>query len=184
MRFSWVLVVVLASAPVIEADDAAVETVRAVDLERYSGKWYEIARLPNRFQRDCIGATAEYRQRPDGNIGVVNTCYREDGSKRSVQGKAQPVDGSSNAKLRVRFNGFWFKLLSWLIKPNYWVIDLADDYSYAVVGTPDRDYLWILSRERTMDPATYERIVERIAAQGFDVDRISRTSVPESTHGI
>ena len=161
-------------------EDAAVQTVAFVDLARYTGKWYEIGRLPNRFQQDCTGATADYGLRADGALSVVNTCYREDNSTRSIEGKAEVRDESSNAKLRVRFDGFWFKLFSWLIKADYWVIDLAEDYSYAVVGTPDRDYLWILSRERTMDEATYHRVTARAASQGFEVERLVRTEVPET----
>jgi len=163
----------------VGADERPVETVASVDLARYSGTWFEIARLPNRFQRDCIGATAEYRLRDDGAVDVVNTCFKNDGSTRSIEGKATPRDEGDNAKLQVRFNGFFFKLFSWLIKADYWVLELPEDYRYAVVGTPDRDYLWILSRDRTMDAATYQDIVARIEDQGFDVDRILRTEVPE-----
>lgn len=157
------------------------ETVPHVDLSRYAGKWFEIARFPHRFQKDCVGSTAEYRLRADGEVAVLNTCFLADGSARSVEGRAVSQDDTSNAKLRVRFNGFWFKLFSWLIKGDYWVIELADDYSYAVVGAPNRNYLWILSRERTMGDETYERLLERIAEQGFDVDRLMRTAVPENS---
>ena len=168
------------AVPGVVSAEEAVETVAFVDLQRYAGTWFEIGRLPNRYQKDCVGATAEYRLRADGAIDVVNTCYREDGSTRSIEGKAESRDASSNAKLVVRFNGFWFKLFSWLIKADYWVIDLADDYSYAVVGAPNRDYLWILARERTMDETILNRLVARAEAQGFDVARLVWTAVPES----
>lgn len=180
-RIAFLLLTLTFSA-VLEAEDRPVETAPVVDLARYSGKWFEIGRLANRFQRDCVGATAEYNLRPGGGVDVLNTCYLEDGSTRSIRGEAEPRDGSSNAKLRVRFNGFWFKLFSWLIKADYWVMELADDYSYAVVGTPNRDYLWILARERTMDDPTYHSLVARIRNQGFEVDRLVRTAVPETTH--
>lgn len=153
------------------------ETVPRVDLERYQGKWYEIARLPNRFQRDCKGATAEYGLRDDGKISVLNTCYTEDGGRRSVRGTARPID-STNARLVVRFDNWFFKLFSWLIKPNYWIVELEPDYRYAVVGTPDRKYLWILSREPEMDDAIYQELREKMKARGFDVERILRTEVP------
>ena len=162
------------------AKEQPVTTVSYVDLARYSGTWFEIGRLPNRFQSDCIGATAVYGLRDDGAVSVVNTCYRDDGSMRSIEGKAEVRDEATNAKLQVKFNGFWFKLFSWLIKADYWVIDLAEDYSYAVVGTPNRDYLWILSRSRTLDDTTYRHITARVAEQGFDADRIVRTAVPEA----
>lgn len=157
-----------------------VETVPSVDLTRYAGKWYEVGRLPHRFQKDCVGATAEYELRDDGDVGVLNTCFREDGTTRSIRGKASADDDESNAKLRVRFDGFWFKLFSWLIRADYWVIALDPDYRHAMVGTPNRDYLWILSREPTMEEATYDRLLNQAASQGFEVDRVIRTRVPES----
>ena len=154
-----------------------VTTVPRVDLERYAGKWYEIARLPNRFQSDCAGATAEYELRDDGKVSVVNTCYKEDGTVRDVKGTAKPID-ETNARLVVRFDGLFFKLFSWLIKPNYWVLDLDSDYRYAVVGTPDLEYLWVLSRTPRMDEVTYERLLEKAAGQGFEVARILKSRVP------
>ena len=162
---------------VVSADE--VTTVPSVDLERYAGKWFEVARLPTRFQKDCIGATAEYRLLDERKVQVINTCYRSDGTVRDIEGVARVVD-PSGAKLEVRFDNFFFKLFGWLVKPNYWILDLAEDYGYAVVGSPDRKYLWVLSREPTMDEALYERLMERAAAQGFDVERILRTEVPES----
>jgi apolipoprotein D and lipocalin family protein len=158
------------------------ETVPYVDLERYSGKWYEVARLPTRFQKDCVGATAEYRLLEEGKVQVINTCYRADGTTRDIEGVAKVVD-ETGAKLEVRFDNFFFKVFGWLIKPNYWILDLAEDYSYAVVGSPDRKYLWILSRERLMDEALYQRLLERASAQGFDVEGLVRTEVPESVQG-
>lgn len=154
-----------------------VTTVPRVDLERYAGKWYEIARLPNRFQSDCAGATAEYELRDDGKVSVVNTCYKENGTVRDVKGTAKPID-ETNARLVVRFDGLFFKLFSWLIKPNYWVLDLDSDYRYAVVGTPDLEYLWVLSRTPRMDEVTYERLLEKAAGQGFEVARILKSRVP------
>jgi apolipoprotein D and lipocalin family protein len=156
---------------------ADLETVPRVDLERYQGKWYEIARLPNRFQRDCEGATAEYGLREDGKISVLNTCYAAEGEVRSIRGSAKPVD-ETNARLVVRFDGFFFKLFSWLIKANYWVLELDPDYRYAVVGTPDRKYLWVLSREPQMDEALYVELLGKAEGQGFDVGRMLRSRVP------
>jgi apolipoprotein D and lipocalin family protein len=154
-----------------------VVTVPRVDLERYAGKWHEIARLPNRFQSDCAGATAEYALRDDGKVSVVNTCYKEDGTVRDVKGTAKRID-ETNARLVVRFDGLFFKLFSWLIKPNYWVLELDSDYQYAVVGTPDRKYLWVLSRTPRMDEGIYERLLENAAEQGFEVGNLLRSEVP------
>ncbi|HXV64443.1 MAG TPA: lipocalin family protein [Vicinamibacteria bacterium] len=159
------------------AMNAEITTVPHLDLERYQGKWYEVARLPNRFQRDCVGATAEYSLSADGKVSVLNTCYTEDGSLRTIRGSAKPLD-ETNARLVVRFEGLFFKLFSWLIKPNYWVIELDSEYRYAVVGTPDRKYLWVLSRDPEMAEERYRELIDRVAAQGFDVERILRTRVP------
>jgi apolipoprotein D and lipocalin family protein len=151
-------------------------TVPQVDLERYQGTWYEIARLPNRFQEDCSRATAEYGLREDGKLSVLNTCYREDGKVRAIRGSAQPVD-ATNARLVVRFDSLFFKLFSWLrlIKANYWIIELDPDYRHVVVGTPNRKYLWVLSREPEMEESLYRELRERVEAQGFDVERLHRT---------
>jgi apolipoprotein D and lipocalin family protein len=161
-----------------EDRERPVQTVSFVDLERYTGKWYEVARLPTRFQRDCIGATADYELIGDGKLSVLNTCYTEDGKTRTIRGEAK-VDEEVSARLKVTFNNFFFKLFSWLIKADYWIIDLAEDYSYAVVGTPNRKYLWVLSREPEMPESLYQVLLERIEAQGFETERIIRTKVPD-----
>jgi apolipoprotein D and lipocalin family protein len=159
------------------APPANLRTVSHVDLERYQGKWYEVARLPNRFQNDCARSTAEYELRDDGKVSVLNTCYKEDGEVRTIRGSAKPVD-ESNARLVVRFDGFFFTLFSWLIKANYWIVELDPDYRYAVVGTPDRNYLWILSREPEMEEPLYRTLMNRIGAHGFDVERIVAPKAP------
>ena len=143
-------------------------TVDRVDLQRYAGRWYEIATIPMSFQKGCVGVTATYAIREDGDVDVVNTCRKEtlDGEERSVKGKAWSVD-PSNAKLEVQF--------FWPFHGSYWIIDLAGDYQWAVVGHPDRDYLWILSRSPQMDPATYDGILARLRAQGYDTSRLAKT---------
>jgi apolipoprotein D and lipocalin family protein len=136
-----------------------------VDLSRYLGKWYEVARYPNRFQRGCVSSTAEYSLRPDGDIRVVNTCRDEaDGRLRISEGKAWIVDSSTNAKLKVRF--------FWPFSGDYWIIDLDPDYRHAVVGDPDHKYLWILAREPALSAEVYAAICERARAQGFDPSRL------------
>ena len=143
-------------------------TVERVDLQRYAGKWYEIATIPMSFQKGCVGVTATYTIREDGDVDVVNTCRKEqlDGPERSARGKAWSVD-PSNAKLEVRF--------FWPFHGAYWVIDLGPDYEYAVVGHPSREYLWILSRTPQMDERTYEAILDRLRAQGCDLSLLLRT---------
>jgi apolipoprotein D and lipocalin family protein len=150
------------------------ETVARVDLGRYVGTWYEIASFPQRFQRGCTATTATYTIRNDGDIDVLNRCRLGslDGKEKAARGRARVVDRSTNAKLEVSFfRPFW---------GDYWIIDLADDYSYAVVGHPSRDYLWILSRTPAMDEAIYQGIVTRLQARGYETSRLVRTLQPAS----
>lgn len=152
------------------------EVVPSVDLARYVGKWYEIARLPNRFESKCAGeVTATYVRLADGQLNVVNECRLTDGRANQAEGKARLAGkGETNSKLEVRFAPAW---LGWLpaVWGDYWIIDLAPDYSYAVVGTPDRKYFWILARSPQIDEVVYERLVERARAKGFDVSRLIKT---------
>lgn len=143
--------------------------VPSADLARYAGKWYEIARLPNRFQRACAGdTTATYTLRPDGKITVVNECRQADGRMKSARGTARLAGGKEpNTKLKVTF--------FWPFYGNYWIIDLDPDYRWAVVGEPKREYLWILSRQPTLDAAVYEGILERARKQGYDLGPLIKT---------
>lgn len=146
-------------------------TVPSVDLERYLGRWHQIAYYPNFFQRSCTGATtADYSKRADGMIGIVNAC-RTDGGETRAEGVARVV---APAKLEVRFAPEWLAFLPF-VWGDYWVIDLAPDYSYAVVGAPGRDYLWILARAPQLDEAIYQRIVDRLPTLGYDPAKVVRT---------
>ena len=145
------------------------EVVPFVDLKRYAGDWYEIARYPHRFQEGCAGSKATYTLRTDGKIDVLNQCYEKtfSGKLRQAKGKAWIVDKTNNAKLRVSF--------FWPFSGHYWIIDLGKNYEYAVVGHPDRTYLWILSRTKKMDEPVYQEILGSIAAKGYDVTKLTRT---------
>jgi apolipoprotein D and lipocalin family protein len=152
-------------------------TVPKVDLDRYVGRWYELARTPNWFQRNCAAdVTAEYARRPDGKVSVVNSCRRADGAVDRVEGTARIVDPATNAKLEVAFAP---EPLRWIpaVWGNYWVFELAPDYRYAIVGEPSRTYLWVLSRTPTLDDATWTSIDARIAAAGYDRAKVTRTPV-------
>lgn len=142
--------------------------VASVDLKRYVGRWYEIARLPNSFQEGCTNTTATYSLKSEGKVHVLNECDkpRENGSSKhkSIEGSASVVKGSNGSKLHVTF--------LWPFKGDYWVLELADDYSYAAVGSPDRNTLWILSRSPKMNDGVYRGIVSRLRADGFETDKL------------
>jgi len=145
--------------------------VGAVDLSRYAGRWYEIARLPNRFEKTCADSvTATYTLRSDGKVAVVNRCRKANGEYTTARGKAKIVDKKTNAKLKVTF--------FWPFYGDYWILDLGPNYEYAVVGAPNRDYLWILSRTPRLDEELYQRLLKEMATRGFATDRMIRTSHP------
>ncbi len=149
--------------------ESDVRVVPYVDLAKYTGTWYEIARYPNSFQKGCIESTARYSLQDDGKIDVLNQCRENtpDGRLLSAQGTAKVVDKKSNAKLKVTF--------FWPFAGDYWIIDLGEHYEYAVVGHPKRKYLWILSRTPEMDDGLYERILARIEQQGYDISKLIRS---------
>ena len=144
-------------------------TVPSVDLGRYAGRWYEIAKYPNFFQRGCAGnTTAEYSANPDGSIRVVNKSIGKNGKPVQVSGKAAVVPGSQNTKLKVSFGGPF--------SGAYWVIGLDEkNYSWAVVGHPSRQFLWILAREKKLPASTYQKILKLVAERGYDTSRIETT---------
>ncbi len=151
------------------ANSQIVQTVAKVDLNKYAGKWYEIASYPQRFQKGCTCTTAEYTTTDKGYIQVENRCNKDsvNGKESYIKGKAFVEKNSGNAKLKVQF--------FWPFRAKYWIIDLADDYSYAVVSHPNKKYLWILSRTPKMDDNTYKEITNRLLKKGFDLNRIQLT---------
>ena len=145
----------------------SLEVVPHVELEKYLGKWYEIAHLPFRFEDDCTDITATYSLSKDGNVSVLNECLR-DGKLKQAKGKAKVVDKNTGAKLKVTF--------FWPFSADYWIIDLGEDYDYAVVGTPNRKYLWILSRTPQMDDKLFSQLIESAKSKGFGVNNLIKTS--------
>ena len=145
-------------------------TVSHVDLNRYMGVWYEIARYPNSFQKGCVGSKATYTLLDDGKVSVLNECYDGSfsGKLRSAKGKAWVVDKETNAKLKVSF--FWF------FAGDYRIIDLGKDYEYAVIGHPKRKYLWILSRMKEMDNTVYEGILSLLRDKKYDISKLIKTA--------
>ncbi len=146
---------------------APVQSVASVDLNRYAGTWYEVAHLPMFFQRQCVGdTTALYTPQPDGSIAVTNRCRTSTGFDEA-RGKATPVEGGGNAKLKVSF--------FWPFKADYWVIGLDPEYRWAVVGNPNRKYLWLLSRTPTLPADQQAKALDVARAQGFDLSALELT---------
>jgi apolipoprotein D and lipocalin family protein len=172
MMLEGVLLMTIAAAPLPTQD--------WVDLTRYAGRWYEIARLPNRFQEQCAGdVAATYTLRPDGRVTVVNECRGRDGQTRRAEGVARRADEKGPAsRLKVRFAPAWLSFLPG-VWGDYWIVGLDRDYRHAIVGDPSRKYLWILSRSSAMDAATYEALKGEAGRLGFDTARLVPT--PQSS---
>lgn len=155
-----------------EKGNGELKVVSSVDLTRYAGTWYEIARLPNRFEKKCADSvTATYTLRSDGKVDVTNRCRKSSGEFTTAKGKAKIVDETTNAKLKVTF--------FWPFYGDYWILELGQDYEYAVVGDPSRKYLWILSRTPVIDEDLYQELLTRAAEQGFKTELMIRTVQPE-----
>jgi apolipoprotein D and lipocalin family protein len=170
------------AAMVLGADETPpLQVVPSVDHARYAGQWYEIARLPNAFQHACVGnVTARYISRSDSSLALINLCREANGRWRETRGVARRAsDRGPNSGLQVRFAP---ALLSFLpfVWGDYQIIAVADDYRYALVGTPDRQSLWGLSRTPRMDEASYQHLVAKAHEQGFAVTRLRQTPQPGS----
>ncbi|MBK9448914.1 MAG: lipocalin family protein [Bacteroidetes bacterium] len=165
--FLFITTLLLASTMSLSAQK--LETVPLVDLQKYAGKWYEIASYPLSFQRGCHCTTAEYTVTDKGYVIVENRCNRDsvNGKASYIKGKAFVTKNSGNAKLKVQF--------FWPFTGKYWIIELPEDYSYAVVSHPNRKYLWILSRTSKMDPVIYDGILARLKQKQFDLTRLQKT---------
>jgi apolipoprotein D and lipocalin family protein len=168
MKASRLLVAALFCAASLAAlAQAPVASVPAVDLARYSGKWFEIASFPMFFQRNCVAdTTAEYAPAPDGGISVHNRC-RTDKGFDDAKGKASVVEGSGNSQLKVSF--------FWPFKADYWIVGLDPEYRWAVVGNPNRNYLWVLSRTAQLRPTLLQAALASASAQGFDLAQLRYT---------
>ena len=154
------------------AEPPPVQSVASVDLVRYLGRWYEIAAFPMFFQRQCIGdTTAEYALRADGEVSVTNRCRTNDGFDQA-SGRAWAVEGANNARLKVSF--------FWPFRSDYWVIGLDADYRWAVVGNPNRKYLWILSRTPRLAQEELDKALQAAIAQGYDMSPLKYTSHGEA----
>ncbi|MDP1946167.1 MAG: lipocalin family protein [Nitrospirota bacterium] len=156
-------------------------TVASVDLSRYAGTWYELARLPMWFQRHCVDSKAVYSIRPDGAVGVHNECVTDAGGFEQAEGVATVVDPKTNARLTVVFDNWFARLFGSSRDGNYWILDLDAEYRIAIVGTPDRQFLWILSRTPQLDETTYRGLVERARQLGYPVSDLITPRRPASS---
>ena len=167
----YIIILLLLFLPIIPAtgeETESVKTVSHVDIDKYMGEWYEIARIPNSFQKKCIGnVTANYTLRADGKVEVLNSCLEEDGKTDTADGIAKVMDTETNAKLKVSFVSIFGIHLFW---GNYWVIYLDENYENAVVGDPSRKYGWILSRNAELAQEELEPMYESLRKNGYKTD--------------
>lgn len=155
-----------------EASPAPLEAIASLDVPRYIGTWYEVAKYPNWFQKRCIANTsATYTIQSNGMLQVLNRCQKEDGSITDALGEAKQVGDANSPKLKVRFAPAWLSFLPF-VWGNYWVIDLDPQYQLAAVSEPSHKYLWILSRAKTVEPKAYEALLQRLKQKGFNLDAI------------
>ena len=156
--------------------DQAVKTIVVLDVSRYLGTWYEIAKFPNWFQKKCVSNTkAVYSAKSDGNLRVLNSCKTAGGDISEAEGLARQIGSKDSPKLEVRFAPEWLSFLP-LVWGDYWVIDLDPQYQLAAVSDPRREYLWVLSRTPQLDPKVYADLLQRLKQQQFDIQKLEVTS--------
>lgn len=166
----------LNTSSVYGQSDEQLKTIPSLDVPRYMGTWYEIAKFPNWFQKKCVSNTkAVYSVRPDGNLKVLNSCKTSDGGVSEAEGTARQIGAKDSPKLEVRFAPAWLSFLP-MVWGDYWVIDLDPQYQVAVVSDPRREYLWILSRTPQLDKKIYDELLQRLQAQQFDVRKLELTT--------
>jgi apolipoprotein D and lipocalin family protein len=150
-------------------------TIASLDVPRYAGVWFEIAKYPNWFQRMCASNTkAEYSPQPNGTVRVVNRCTTDDGKTKEALGVARQIGAASSPKLEVQFTPAWLSFIPFLWA-DYWVIDLDPDYQLVAVSEPKREYLWVLSRTPEITAAAYDALLARLETKGFDLQKLART---------
>ena len=150
-------------------------TVPGIDVPRYLGTWYEIAKFPNRFQKMCASNTsAQYSARPDGSLSVRNRCTDKDGKISEVEGQARQIGNATSPKLEVRFAPAWLSFLPF-VWGDYWVIDLDAEYQLVAVSEPKREFLWVLSRTPVVSAKAYDDLLARLRAKSLDTGKLERT---------
>lgn len=170
------LVLLSACAAAIGQSTQPLQAVPSLDVQRYLGRWHEIAKFPNWFQKKCVADTsADYSLTPDGRIRVLNRCRQASGEMDQAEGLARQVGGPDSAKLKVRFAPAWLGFLPF-VWGDYWVVDLDGSYELVAVSEPQREYLWILSRSPVVEAQRYAALLERLKAIGLDVGRLEKTA--------
>lgn len=176
MKVTLLVLGLIVSTLASSANRVPLHTVDYVDIQRYLGKWYEIARFDQKFQKGCTATSATYTLRKDGDIAVKNECRlnNPNGKQKVSYGRAWVVDTDSNAKLKVQFFLKRFKIP--FLAGNYWILELGDNYEYAIIGDPSREYLWFLSRTKTISERLYSHLINRAQDMNFDTTKLIRTS--------
>ena len=174
--FCLLLVCLGSSQVMAQQADQSVKTIATLDVPRYLGTWYEIAKFPNWFQRKCASNTkAIYSAKSDGNLRVQNSCKTVSGETTEAEGLARQIGAKDSPKLEVRFAPEWLSFIP-LVWGDYWVIDLDPQYQVAAVSDPRREYLWVLSRTPQLDPKVYADLLQRLKQQQFDIQKLELTT--------
>lgn len=156
--------------------NAPLTPIAALDVPRYMGTWYEIAKYPNWFQKKCASSTsATYSLQTDGQVQVLNRCKTASGEWSEALGMARQIGRANSPRLQVRFAPAWLSFIP-MVWGNYWIIDLDPQYQWVVISEPNREYLWILSRTPELPAATYQSLLNTLAAKGFDLQRIQAST--------
>ncbi len=165
-NFSMALIIMLSYASI--CSEQKLPTVDRLDIKKYSGKWYEIAKLPNKFEKNLTCVTATYKLNDDDKINVINRGYDTVKNKYTQsEGVAWRPNHDEPGQIYVRF--------FWPFKGKYWVMELDEDYSHVLIGSPSRKYLWILARNDTLDTKTYNSLLQKASALGFDTNKVTET---------
>lgn len=169
------LVALTCAAGSAQAEPAALQPIARLDVPRYLGTWYEVAKFPNWFQRKCVADTsANYQLLADGSVEVLNQCRQKNGEMQQALGAARQIGPATSPKLQVRFAPAWLSVLPF-VWGNYWVIDLDERYELVAISEPKREYLWVLSRNPQVEPARYQALLGRLKALGLDTDKLEVT---------
>ncbi len=172
------LAALLVTACTSQGPQADLPTAPYVDLARYQGAWHEIARLPMWFQRGCVHSTAHYTLEAGGTVRVLNRCTTAEGAAKEAQGRAFVTDPQTNARLEVEFDNWFSRLFPGVARGPYWIVHLEPDYSVAVVGSPSREYLWILARDPVLPDDRYAALVALADQLGFATAALVRAPPP------